>query len=180
MSDAVNPKHYKQGDVECIDAIESATIGKKGLIAVCTANIIKYLWRCEDKNGMEDLLKARWYLDKLIASKQKGVILILLLLPLTSYGQVLIDTSTIRQANHYLVKGAIARRKVTELKKIVTFDSTIIAEQDSIIVKIRINQYRLQENNKALVTQNKAISRTLVVFKGVSIILLFITLLSWI
>lgn len=95
-------------------------------------------------------------------------------------GQVLVDTNTIRQANHYLVKGAIARRQVTDLRKIVTFDSTIIAEQDSIIVKIRINQYRLQEKNKALVTQNKAISRTLIVFKGVSIILLFITLLSWI
>ncbi len=64
--DAINPKHYKQGDIECIDAIASATVNKKGIAAVCTANIIKYLWRCEDKNGREDLLKARWYLDKLI------------------------------------------------------------------------------------------------------------------
>ena len=56
--DAINPTHYKQGDIECIDAIESATIRKKGLIAVCTANVIKYLWRCEDKGGLEDLKKA--------------------------------------------------------------------------------------------------------------------------
>lgn len=69
--DAINPKHYKQGMIEAIDAIESATINKKGLVAVCTANVIKYLWRCEDKNGMEDLLKARWYLDKLIETKKK-------------------------------------------------------------------------------------------------------------
>ena len=69
--DAINPKHYQQGDIECIDAIESATIHKKGLVAVCTANVIKYLWRCEDKNGLEDLYKARWYLDKLIAEKEK-------------------------------------------------------------------------------------------------------------
>jgi hypothetical protein len=69
--DAINPTHYKQGDIECIDAIESATISKKGLIAVCTANVIKYLWRCEDKNGLEDLYKAKWYLDKLIAEKEK-------------------------------------------------------------------------------------------------------------
>jgi hypothetical protein len=69
--DAVNPNHYKQGEIECIDAIESATIKKKGLVAVCTGNIIKYLWRCEDKNGLEDLYKAKWYLDKLIAEKEK-------------------------------------------------------------------------------------------------------------
>jgi hypothetical protein len=37
----------------------------------CTGNIIKYLWRCEDKNGLEDLYKAKWYLDKLIAEKEK-------------------------------------------------------------------------------------------------------------
>lgn len=69
--DAINPTHYRQGAIECIDAIESATINKKGLIAVCTANVIKYLWRCEDKNGLEDLYKAKWYLDKLIAEKEK-------------------------------------------------------------------------------------------------------------
>lgn len=70
MTDKINPSHYKQGNIECIDAIESATIGKQGLVAVCTANIIKYLWRCEDKNGLEDLLKAKWYLEKLIELKR--------------------------------------------------------------------------------------------------------------
>jgi hypothetical protein len=66
MSDRVNPKHYKKGKVECIDAIEAATVGKKGIEAVCVANVIKYLWRYEDKNGIEDCQKAKWYLDKLI------------------------------------------------------------------------------------------------------------------
>lgn len=69
--DAINPKHYKQGLIQAIDAIESATINKKGIVAVCTANVIKYLWRCEDKNGLEDLYKAKWYLDKLITEKEK-------------------------------------------------------------------------------------------------------------
>jgi hypothetical protein len=65
--DSVNkPKHYNQGKVECIDAIESATIGKTGIQAVCTANVIKYLWRFEDKGGFEDIKKAQWYLNKLI------------------------------------------------------------------------------------------------------------------
>lgn len=66
MADAINPSHYKQGKVECIDAIESATVHKTGLEAVCAANIIKYLWRYEAKNGLEDVRKAQWYLNKLI------------------------------------------------------------------------------------------------------------------
>lgn len=67
MKDNVNPSHYKQGAIECIDAIEAATINKKGLDAVCTANVIKYIWRCEQKGGVEDLKKAKWYLEKMIA-----------------------------------------------------------------------------------------------------------------
>lgn len=66
MKDNVNPSHYKQGKIECIDALESATINKKGLDAVCTANIIKYLWRCESKGGVEDMKKALWYLERMI------------------------------------------------------------------------------------------------------------------
>lgn len=71
-SDAVNhPSHYTQGKVECIDAIESATINKKGVEAICVANIIKYLWRYESKNGLEDVKKARWYIQKLIEKLEK-------------------------------------------------------------------------------------------------------------
>lgn len=66
MADAINPSHYKQGKVECIDALESATVNKTGLEAVCVANVIKYLWRYEAKNGLEDVRKAQWYLTKLI------------------------------------------------------------------------------------------------------------------
>ena len=65
-SDAVNPDHYKQGGVECIDALAAATVNLSGLDAVCTANAIKYLWRWKQKNGVEDLRKARWYIDRLI------------------------------------------------------------------------------------------------------------------
>lgn len=65
--DNINPSHYRNGKVECIDALESATINKTGLEAVCTANVIKYLWRYEDKNGLEDIKKAQWYLNKLIS-----------------------------------------------------------------------------------------------------------------
>lgn len=67
-NDNVNhPSHYTQGGIECIDAIKSAVSGLAGIEAVCTGNIIKYLWRWKFKNGLEDLKKARWYLDKLIS-----------------------------------------------------------------------------------------------------------------
>lgn len=61
-----HPPHYTVGKVECIDAIESATTCLQGLEAVCTANVIKYVWRWKFKNGVEDLEKAKWYLNKLI------------------------------------------------------------------------------------------------------------------
>lgn len=66
MTDNVNnPIHY-QGKVECIDCIESATSGLEGIEAVCTGNAIKYLFRWKRKNGLEDLKKAKWYLERLI------------------------------------------------------------------------------------------------------------------
>lgn len=66
MDNVNHPKHYTQGGIECIDALATATINLKGIEAVCTANAIKYLWRWKQKNGVEDLEKARWYIDKLI------------------------------------------------------------------------------------------------------------------
>ncbi|EIX3645000.1 DUF3310 domain-containing protein [Salmonella enterica subsp. enterica serovar Montevideo] len=66
--DNVNhPDHYTQGGVECIDAITAATANKTGIEAVCVANVIKYLWRYELKNGEEDVKKAQWYLNRLVA-----------------------------------------------------------------------------------------------------------------
>lgn len=66
--DVVNhPSHYTKGRIECIDAIDSATVGKTGIEAVAVANIIKYLWRYEEKGGLESVRKAQWYLNKLIS-----------------------------------------------------------------------------------------------------------------
>lgn len=67
MNDNVNhPSHYTQGGIECIDALKAATVGKTGIEAVCVANVIKYLWRYEEKNGLEDVRKAQWYINRLI------------------------------------------------------------------------------------------------------------------
>ena len=71
--DNVNhPSHYTQGNIECIDAIASATAGKNGIEAVCVANVVKYLWRYEEKNGAEDVKKAEWYLRKLLDHLNKS------------------------------------------------------------------------------------------------------------
>ena len=67
MIDNVNhPSHYTQGGIECIDALKAATVGKTGIEAVCVANVIKYLFRYENKNGLEDIKKAQWYINRLI------------------------------------------------------------------------------------------------------------------
>ena len=67
--DNVNsPSHYTQADgLECIDAITAAVSGKIGIEAVCVANVTKYLWRYELKNGLEDVKKAQWYLNRLVS-----------------------------------------------------------------------------------------------------------------
>lgn len=67
MQDMVNkPPHYNQGGIECIDAIKAACTGLDGFEGYLTSNCLKYLWRWKHKNGIEDLKKARWYLDRLI------------------------------------------------------------------------------------------------------------------
>lgn len=66
--DMVNqPPHYNQAGIECIEAIRAAT--GEGYEFYLQGNILKYLWRYKYKNGLEDLKKARWYLDKLIDEK---------------------------------------------------------------------------------------------------------------
>lgn len=73
ISDNVNhPAHYTQGGVERIDAIEAATTNMVGIEAVCTGNAIKYLWRWKRKNGVEDLKKARWYINRLIEREKRN------------------------------------------------------------------------------------------------------------
>lgn len=67
-TDNINPKHYKYGRFECIDVMEDITKNLTGLDAICTGNVLKYIWRWKNKNGLEDLKKARWYLDTLINS----------------------------------------------------------------------------------------------------------------
>ena len=70
--DVVNhPKHYTQGEIECIDAIKyiNNKLHMKGFEGYCLGNFIKYIWRRKIKNGWEDIDKAIFYLDKLLAEQ---------------------------------------------------------------------------------------------------------------
>ena len=60
-----HPEHYTQGDVECFDALKSA-LDESELRGYLKGNILKYVWREQHKNGLEDLKKAAWYLEQLI------------------------------------------------------------------------------------------------------------------
>lgn len=62
---AINPKHYKSSSFECIEVMREI-YGKEQLESFCRLNAFKYLFRHQKKNGVEDLEKARWYLNKLI------------------------------------------------------------------------------------------------------------------
>ena len=73
MNDNINhPHRYTKGSIECIDAIESATVDLNGIEAFCTGNVIKYVWRWKEKEQIDSLRKARWYLDHLIKHLEKN------------------------------------------------------------------------------------------------------------
>ena len=67
--DMVNhPAHYNKAGIETIDAIGAAT--NEGFKYYLQGNILKYIWRYEYKNGVEDLEKAQWYLNRYISLKE--------------------------------------------------------------------------------------------------------------
>jgi hypothetical protein len=72
-ADMVNhPPHYQsKNGLEAIDVIEAFTADLKGPEATNTGNVIKYILRWKGKNGLQDLQKARWYLERLINHVEK-------------------------------------------------------------------------------------------------------------
>lgn len=61
--DIVNhPSHYETGKFECFDVMREA-FGDAVVKNFCICNTFKYLYRCSRKNGIEDIRKAKWYID---------------------------------------------------------------------------------------------------------------------
>ena len=72
--DIINhPPHYTQGEIECIEAIKyiNDKLHTEGYEGYCLGNFIKYIWRCNFKNGWEDIDKAIFYLNELLTEKVK-------------------------------------------------------------------------------------------------------------
>ena len=68
MFELINhPSHYTDGAIECIDAIQ-AQLTPEEYRGYLKGNIAKYVWRERHKGGRESLMKARWYLDRLIST----------------------------------------------------------------------------------------------------------------
>lgn len=64
-NDMVNhPSHYNKGGIECLEIIK-AILGDK-YEGFLIGNVLKYIYRYPDKNGLEDCKKARFYLDEFI------------------------------------------------------------------------------------------------------------------
>ena len=62
------PPHYNQGGMEAIDYIKQQ-LGD-GIVDYCEGNVMKYLHRWRYKNGVQDLKKARWYLNKMVEEQE--------------------------------------------------------------------------------------------------------------
>lgn len=63
-----HPKHYNQGQIEVIDYIEDLGMGDD----FCAGNAIKYISRYKYKGKpLEDLKKAKWYIERLITNYEK-------------------------------------------------------------------------------------------------------------
>ena len=65
------PGHYNTGGIEAIEYIKQQ-LGHDGFIAYCEGNAIKYGHRWRYKNGVEDLKKKKWYLERMIEEVEKG------------------------------------------------------------------------------------------------------------
>ena len=65
LMDIISPDYYKRGNIEVTDFIIDQSM------SFLEGNIVKYLCRYKEKSGIEDLRKARWYLEKLIEEQVK-------------------------------------------------------------------------------------------------------------
>lgn len=71
VNDNVNhPSHYETGKFECIDVMLE-THGVEAVKNFCICNAFKYIYRMQRKNGIEDVQKAVWYLNKYIELEDK-------------------------------------------------------------------------------------------------------------
>ena len=70
-----HPDHYmSETGLEVIDVIEAFTFDLKGIEATDTGNILKYMCRWKNKNGLQDLEKAKWFANRFNTETKKGYV----------------------------------------------------------------------------------------------------------
>ncbi len=67
---ATSPSHYQTGGMQLLD-IWKAKLSPEEFIGLCKGNVLKYIIRSDHKNGVEDLKKAKVYLEWLIEAEEK-------------------------------------------------------------------------------------------------------------
>lgn len=68
----ISPNHYvSESGIEVFDVQEAFIHDLKGMAASYWCNVVKYILRFQRKNGVEDLKKAKYYLEKLIEEEGK-------------------------------------------------------------------------------------------------------------
>lgn len=66
-----SPKHYvSDSGIEVFEVQEAFIYDLKGMAASYWCNVVKYILRFQNKNGVEDLKKAKYYLEKLIDEEE--------------------------------------------------------------------------------------------------------------
>ncbi len=68
-----NPQHYNSGKIEVISIMEDQ-LSSEEYRGYIKGNVLKYLLRERHKNGLEDLEKAQWYLNRLITKLEKEMV----------------------------------------------------------------------------------------------------------
>ena len=72
-NDPINPNHYKEGDVECIESIKSS-LNTEAFHGYLKASVMKYLWRYDKKDNPALCLgKAQWFMNRLVNEHNKSV-----------------------------------------------------------------------------------------------------------
>lgn len=70
--DIINhPSHYQTGKYDCIEVMEEA-LGKEAVKDFCLCNAFKYIYRHKRKNGLEDIKKAQYYINKYVEMEEKA------------------------------------------------------------------------------------------------------------
>lgn len=70
MRDAINPPHYKAGKIEVIDIMRDQ-LTKEEFKGFLKGLVLKYVFRADRKNGLEDYQKAQWYLNRLVEMEKE-------------------------------------------------------------------------------------------------------------